>query len=751
MQSAAEVGTINQTGIGSLNAAARTVFTLAIFTSAFLLFAIQPMFTKMVLPQLGGSPAVWSVAMVFFQALLLIGYLYAHLSTRYLSTRTAIAVHIGLLLITFSAMPISIASGLGNPPAEGQVFWLVGVFTFSVGLPFFAVAGNGPLLQAWFARTRHKDAGNPYFLYAASNLGSFAALLLYPLAFETTLRLPQQSMGWSYGFVVLALLIAASGYLMQKAKNDLLEDFTRVPSTVAPNARLISKYIWLSFVPSALLVAVTAHISTDIAPAPFLWVVPLALYLLTFVLIFRDRPLVPARLVVHLVLIFAGLIILSDAVKFNIASSCLIHLGFFFTAALLHHQRLYDLRPPAEHLTQFYLWMSFGGVLGGIFSGLLAPNIFDRVLEYPILIGLVLLAHPAVTHATRSALVRGVLPGLGLGAILLAGIYLFRDYEFIRSNSYQKYLLAVLGIMIVCLYTQPLMRAALILVALVIWEAPPAGILDTTFKRSFFGVHKIAIEEKGQFRTLSHGTTLHGAMRIRNPDGTDYVGPIRPATYYHADGVLAQTLRWLPVRGTGRDLGVVGLGTGTHACNGMSGDRWSYFEIDPVVVKIATDPTLFSFLSTCAPTAKIILGDARLTLAEQPPATLDYLLVDAFSSDTIPIHLMTREAIALYMSRLRDDGLLAIHISNRHLELGSVVASLAKDAGLSVKLRNLVIKPTSLGDAVPSSAAVFARRPETLAAFTEEGGWKQPATNNVPVWTDDYSNILGAIWRKYAN
>jgi hypothetical protein len=216
---------------------------LAIFTSAFLLFAIQPMFTKMILPQLGGSPGVWSVAMVFFQAVLLLGYLYAHLSTRYLSPRTAIYVHVGLLLVTFIALPISIASGLGKPPAEGQAFWLIGMFTFPVGLPFFAVAGNGPLLQAWFARTRHKDAGNPYFLYAASNLGSFAALLLYPLIFETILRLPQQSLGWSIGFVVLALLIAASGYVLQLTMTDPKSSFVQPGSVAGPKKRLIGEYI----------------------------------------------------------------------------------------------------------------------------------------------------------------------------------------------------------------------------------------------------------------------------------------------------------------------------------------------------------------------------------------------------------------------------------------------------------------------------------------------------------------------------
>jgi hypothetical protein len=750
MQIATEARPAAHANIETLNRAARAFFTLAIFTSAFLLFAIQPMFTKMILPQLGGSPGVWSVAMVFFQAVLLLGYLYAHLSTRYLPPHTAIYVHVGLLLITFIALPISIATGLGKPPAEGQAFWLIGVFTFSVGLPFFAVAGNGPLLQAWFARTGHKDAGNPYFLYAASNLGSFAALLLYPLIFETTLRLTQQSLGWSIGFAALALLIMASGYIMWITDTNQVAGFAQPKRVAGPKPRLIGEYIWLSFIPSALLVAVTAHISTDIAPAPFLWVIPLALYLLTFVLIFRDRPLVPSSIIIHLVPILAGLVILSKVAQFNILLTCTIHLGFFFAAALMCHQRLYDRRPPAEHLTQFYLWMSFGGVLGGIFSGLLAPQIFDRILEYPILIGLAMLAHPAVLRASRSEFVREILPVIVLGLIVAAGIYMFRGHDFISSNSYHKYLIGVMSVAIIGFYVHQLTRVALIIAALLAIEMSPVDILNASYERSFFGVNKVFLQNNGQFRVLEHGTTLHGAIRIKNPDGSKYTGPITPLTYYHPKGVLAQTLQLLPPQINGREVAVVGLGTGAHSCNGLTRDRWTYFEIDPVVIKIARDAEQFGFISHCAPTAKIVLGDARLTLAEQPASTFDYLLIDAFSSDTIPIHLLTREAIALYMSRLKDDGLLVIHISNRHMELQSVVSALARDAGVAVKTRTQTTKPTSLGDPVPSAVAIFARQPETLARYTEELGWKQPANNNVSVWTDDYSNILGAIWRKYS-
>ncbi|HUQ36886.1 MAG TPA: fused MFS/spermidine synthase [Aestuariivirga sp.] len=749
MQFATEAKPAAQASIDHLNRATRTVFTMAIFTSAFLLFAIQPMFTKMILPQLGGSPGVWSVAMVFFQAVLLLGYLYAHLSTRYLTPRTAIYVHVGLLLVTFIALPISIASGLGKPPAEGQAFWLIGVFTFSVGLPFFAVAGNGPLLQAWFARTHHRDAGNPYFLYAASNLGSFAALLLYPLIFETTLRLPQQSLGWSIGFIALALLIAASGYVLQLTTAGPKVGVIQSRAAAGPKKRLIGEYIWLSFIPSALLVAVTAHISTDIAPAPFLWVIPLALYLLTFVLIFRDKPLVPTKLVGHLVPVLAGVIILSKVIFFNIFLSCALHLGFFLVVALMFHQRLYNLRPSAEHLTQFYLWMSFGGVLGGIFSGLLAPFIFDRILEYPILIGLVMLAHLAVLKASRLDFVKEALPVFGLALLLAAGIYLFREHDFVNSSLHYSYLVALASLAIIGLFVHQLARAALIIAALVAVEISPAGFLNT-YERSFFGVHKIYLRDNGQFRALSHGTTLHGAIRVRNPDGSKYTGPITPLAYYHPNSVLAQTLLLLPPQINGRDVAVVGLGPGAHSCNGLTRDRWTYFEIDPVVIKIARDPDQFGFLSHCAPTAKIVLGDARLTLAEQPESVFDYLLIDAFSSDTIPIHLLTREAIALYVSRLKDGGVLVIHISNRHLELQSVVAALARDANIAIKTRIQISKSTSLGDPNSSEAAIFARQPETLARYTEELGWKQPTNTNVAVWTDDYSNILGAIWRKYS-
>ncbi len=725
---------------------AKIIFTLTIFTSAFLLFAIQPMFTKMVLPQLGGSPAVWSVAMVFFQALLLLGYLYAHLSTRYLSTRVAVIVHICLLIFTFLALPIAVSQSLGKPPTEGQIFWLIGVFAFSVGLPFFAVAGNGPLLQAWFSRTGHKDAANPYFLYAASNLGSFAALLLYPIAFETTLRLQEQAFSWAAGFALLTFLIIASGSLLLFAKTTITQN-TQVVQRLPLN--LIAKYIWLSFVPSALLVAVTAHITTDVASAPFMWIIPLALFLLTFVLIFRDVPLIPMKWVTLAVPVAAGFIFLSTLFDFNIFVSIGSHLLFFMAAALLFHHRLYTLRPQAEQLTQFYLWMSFGGVLGGIFTGLLAPYLFSTILEYPILVSLAMLGHPAVYALTRKEFMSQVLPTAVIGLAAIALVATFQDASWMASGIVLVTLIILASFVVTGAFRHPLIQATLIPVTFALLAFKFGSVIGTTFERSFYGVNRVYLHDEGQYRLLAHGTTIHGGIRIKNADGTPYTGPIKPLTYYHPDGVLAQTLKLLPPQSAGRDIAIVGLGTGAHGCNGLPGDRFTYFEIDAIVAKIASDPALFSFMSKCTPDAKIILGDARLTLTDQPEAIYDYILLDAFSSDSIPVHLLTREAMAIYMSRLKENGYLAIHISNRNMELQSVTAALAKDANLSIKARYLKKPPGSFDDAVPSSVVVIARRAETLAAFTETLGWAEPVHSNAKVWTDDYSNIIGAIWRNY--
>ena len=724
---------------------AKPAMTVTVFVSAFLLFSIQPMFTKMILPQLGGTPAVWSVAMVFFQGLLLLGYLYAHLSTTYLPTRRAIGLHVALLLVTFAALPISVSTGLGKPPVEGQMFWLIGVFALSVGLPFFAVAGNGPLLQAWFARTGHPQADNPYFLYAASNLGSFTALLLYPLLFEITLRLPQQAFAWTAGFAVLTALIASSGLILLMTET---EAAPKAASAQSMGGIQIIKYIALSFVPSALLVAVTSYIATDVASAPFIWIVPLALFLLTFVVIFRDQPLVPVWLVNAAVPVLAGLILLTKLFVFNFVLTIGAHLLFFFAAALMFHERLYATRPRADKLTYFYLWMSLGGVLGGIFSGLLAPYLFNQILEYPILVSAVMLAHPAIRCARASELRRQALPAAVVAAFALIGVYLAQRAGLVIASQVVV-ALALAGIFIVLgAFRHNIVRAVFIPATFVLLAFQSDSVFGTIFERSFFGVSRISLNEGGQFRILAHGTTMHGAQRVANPDGTPYTGPVTSGAYYHTKGVLAQTLQLFPPKTEGRDIGIVGLGTGAQVCNGLPKDRFTYFEIDSVVEKIARDPKLFDFIPQCAPETKVILGDARLTLNDLQQ-TFDYLLIDAFSSDSIPVHLLTRQSLQLYMTRLNAGGLLVFHISNRNMELESVVAALAKDAGLAIKGRILITPAKTFAEPYPQSVMVVAEKPSTLAQYTAEQGWSIPATHDVSVWTDDYSNIPASIWRKY--
>lgn len=374
----------------------------ALLLSAFLLFSVQPMFTKMVLPSLGGSPATWSVALVVFQALLLGGYLYAHLLARWLGTRTALALHLGLMLVAGLALPIGLPAGWGHPPAENQALWLVGLFVTAVGLPFFALSANGPLLQAWFARSGHARAGDPYFLYAASNIGSFAALVAYPVLIEPVLPLRVQAETWLGGFVLLALLILASGLASSAAPAGAARG-VRASTSAAPSWHRRGAWIGLALVPSALLVSVTAHISTDVAAAPFLWVIPLALFLLTFVLAFRDGMGLPGPVLLRLQVWGTALALASSVVGFGLWGGLALHLGLFFVSALICHATLYHLRPAPDRLTEFYVCVSLGGVLGGIACGLVAPLVFSRVVEYPLLIVAALACRPGFFSGSARA------------------------------------------------------------------------------------------------------------------------------------------------------------------------------------------------------------------------------------------------------------------------------------------------------------------------------------------------------------
>jgi len=718
----------------------RLVFSATILLSAFLLFAVQPMFAKMALPVLGGSPAVWSVSMVFFQAALLAGYAWAHVATRYLPQRIAMAAHLALMALALLFLPIGLASGAGDPPTEGQALWLFGLLLASIGLPFFAVSANGPLLQAWFARTPHPEASDPYFLYAASNIGSFAALVAYPFLVEPALRLSEQAQVWTAGFVALGALIAVCGFMVPPAPAST----ARGPVSAAPALARRAGWIALAFVPSGLLVAVTAHISTDVAAAPLLWVLPLALYLLTFVIAFRTGSSVPGWLGWALL---AGAAALPFAqVTAPIAAVVALNLAVVFAASLICHGRVYALRPPADRLTEFYLYVSFGGVLGGAFCGLLAPVIFPTVIEYPLLLAAALFCAPALTRDAGA--LRGQLPAL---AFVAAGGLAIQAVAMLRPDLMNPKFSALAFVVTTALLITRNRTVLTAVAAAVVLVVPLIAIYQpgVVLARSFFGVNRVVSE--GDFRMLVHGTTIHGAMRLKDEAGALLTGRPEPLTYYTFGGPMGDAIAAARVvAGRPIDGGLIGLGSGSLACHAKPGDTWRFYEIDAEVVRLARDPALFRFLSDCLPGAQVVVGDARLTV-DRGGGAYDVLVVDAFSSDAIPLHLLNADALKVYETRLQPDSIIVFHISNRNLDLSKVLARIAAERGLTAWFRSdaaaadvartmrtgsIVVALTRAGS--PAAAALEARR------FTR----LEPDMTRRP-WTDDYANILEAIADKW--
>lgn len=732
------------------------VFAGAMFVSAMLMFSVQPMFAKMVLPLLGGSPSVWSVAMVFFQAMLLAGYGYAHLIVRHLSPRAAITLHLLVLSLAFAALPVALAADTGAPPERGAELWLVGLFLSAVGLPFFAISATAPLLQAWFARGSHARAADPYFLYGASNLGSFAALIAYPLVFEPWLTLRGQTATWSAGFVLLMSMIAIAGILTMAWGNAGVAPARTASRKATVGWRDRLSWVALAFVPSALLIAVTSHISTDIAAAPFLWVVPLALFLATFILTFRAggdtlgawmlrlQPLVVAALAVGLMR--------GERAFWLVA--ILLDLAMLFTAAMVCHRALYLKRPHTGELTSFYMWVSFGGVLGGAASGLLAPRLFPDVWEYPILIVLALAARPGMFDLGWREWLKGAgLPVALALAAAVAGPVLGLRPPASMDIAFTVALVALAAIVMVSAANGARMIGFTVLL-LVASAALPVGVATTETARSFFGVHKVVESSDGRFRLLYHGTTLHGAMRLRDDRGAAVSGPPEPLTYYHVSGALGDAIAAARQTHDGRlkEVAVVGLGVGSLACHTRADEGLTYYEIDPEVTRIARDASKFRFLSECAPGARVVLGDARLTLAGET-RRFDLIVLDAFSSDVIPVHLLTREAMAMYLDRLAPGGVIALHISNRYLELASVTRDVASSLGLATFLKRDMVAPSARGEDMRMSAlvAVVARSKSDLAPLGAREGWTEaPFASTGRAWTDDYSNIPGAIWRMVA-
>src|SRR5690606_19952745 len=717
-------------------------FAGTMLLGAFLVFSIQPLFARMALPLLGGAPAVWNTAMVFFQSALLAGYAYAHCLSRWLGPRGQIAGHLGLLALASLGLPVAIGAGWQPPSGGMSIPWLIGLMAWTIGLPFLAVAATAPLVQRWFVGSGHPAAADPYFLYGASNLGSILALLSYPVLVEPYLTLDQQSWLWAVGYGALALAITGCGLTVWRRRSIGAEPTAArdLGTGEAIDWRRRLHWLCLAMVPSSLLLAATAHITTDLAAVPLLWVVPLALYLLTYVVAFARRPWLRHAWMVKaqpFVLIPLALL-LARNLPFWLGLP--LHLLGLFVSALVCHGELARLRPAYQRLTEFYFWMATGGALGGAFAALLAPLLFDAVLEYPLALVAACLLRPTLAPSGRRrildfalALVAGVLIAAH-GGVFGVDLHQFGAIGMLLvfvSTALALYALAerpfgfALGIAAVC-------GAALL-------AADARGVLAR--ERSFFGVYTVRRDPAG-FHVLLHGTTLHGAQHLdRERSG-------EPLTYFHRDGPLGQLFGAVGTRA--RTVGAVGLGVGTVACYRRPGQRWTFYEIDPLVERIARGGPYFRYLAECAPNAEILPGDARLMLQRAPRAAYDLLILDAFSSDAIPMHLITREALALYLDKLAPGGVIAWHLSNRHLDLAPIIGDLAADAGVVAWRRS---DPSSRAEIanyhLPSVWIAIARRPEHLGSLLTDPRWTRlQGRPDARPWTDDFSNIVSALrWR----
>ncbi len=831
-----------------------TLFAITLFWSAALLFWVEPMVGKLVLPQLGGAPAVWNTCMVFFQAMLLAGYAMAHWLTGRFPSRTQLRIHLALLIVALATLPIQLKETAAGPWLHWPTAWLLLQLLLNVGPAFFVLALTTPLLQRWFAASAHAGARDPYFLYAASNLGSFTALLGYPLIIELNSPLREQAWLWAAAFLVMPLLVLACGVKSSSpVGRDSVEPHLErseasaasIPGSAEPNqdarsARADSVGRWDSTeshptgvllarrlhwavcaaVPSSLLLGVTTYITTDVASMPLLWVPPLALYLLTFVFVFARRQFFSARLLSRALPI--GALALAYQMCAGLSEPAWLvmglHLAVFFIATMVCHARLAADRPAPEHLTEFYLWMSLGGVLGGLFNTLLAPVLFNSVVEYP----LALMAacwlrweasvgrdsvepHSERSEASAASIsgnvepsqdarsaradsvgrwgsteshptspVRDLLWPAGL-AVLTAALAAFLPPTKLIPSQLQSLVIFGLPLFGCFLLVDTPRQFALGLGAVFVGSAFFTGGFGKTLhvERNFFGVTRVTVSPNGDARQIVHGRTIHGRQFL------DPARSAEPLTFYHREGPLGDVFKVFSAGGTavatapsprpsppvgereksvvetsqqpGRTVGVIGLGAGSMAAYAQPGERWTFYDIDPSVLRIAQNTNYFTYLArSAAAETKLVEGDARLRLREAADGGYDLLVLDAFSSDAIPVHLITREAVALYLRKLAPGGLLAFHISNRYLDLEPVLANLAAD----LRLVALGCDDMSLTDAEFATGreqahwVVMARETEDLAGFQRRIRWSPlEGKPSVGVWTDDFSSPLRVIQR----
>ncbi len=726
----------------------RGLFLLTILTGSFLLFLVQPMIARMALPRLGGAPAVWNSAMLVYQALLLGGYAYAHRLAQEPARRQAI-IHIALFAVALLWLPLGLVDM--NPPADGSpIFWVPWLLVASIGPLFFVVAAQAPLMQRWYAISGNK--GEPYALYAASNIGSFAGLLTYPLVVEPFTALYSQKWLWSGIYLLLMALVGICALQIWRVSGSLFARAEPVEKAEHIGWRRRLYWIALAAVPSGLMLSTTSHLTTDLMAMPLLWVIPLAIYLLSFSVAFADnqRPAYWISRFAPLVMVVAGSFIFLQGSKGAI-NGLAASLGLLFTVAVALHNEMYRTRPAPSQLTGFYLMMSVGGVVGGLFCAIIAPLLFNWTWEHPLLILAAALLLPKITLLPMDKTdgkIPYVMAGLGVLALVLGVFGAVSEPDVI---SVTKVIMASVVIAlgaVVAGFRVPFLLAMAGLLTLNGGYYNAQLSFDGARMRSYFGTYTVNASESGRVRWLTHGTTMHG-MQLLNE-------PTRPISYYSANSGIGKALVKTPeMYGPNASIGIVGLGTGTLACYRKPGQKWQFFEIDPLMVEIARDKKIFSFLEKCAPDAGITLGDARLTLAEVPKGQFDVLALDAFSSDAIPLHLLTREAFATYGRALKPDGLLIVHISNRYIDLNPVVAAEAKANGWVAALRHDGPTEEMVNKgARPSLWIALSRNPEKLSQLTGKLDKKKSAYYNADqwleldsstdtrAWTDDYASVL---------
>lgn len=771
------------------------LFSLTIFLSAALLFLVQPLAGKILLPALGGSPAVWNTCMVFFQGVLLLGYAYSHALTHRLQPRTQAIVHAFVMALALLVLPIAINVGT---PSGSPVLWLLTTLAIIVALPFFVVSTTGPLLQRWFSYSSHPSARDPYFLYVASNAGSALGLLAYPFLLEPLLSRKDQSLAWTIGYSLFAVLVVTCAAVLWRTfalatshaewnGSRVASHESHVASSESPASPSITwrrRLLWIAYalVPSSLMLGVTQHVTTDIAAVPLLWILPLLLYLVTLILAFSKRRLLSASLLGRATPIAIATIsmVLLSAAKTPFYAIVPIHLLVYFLLALLAHTRLADDRPPPERLTEFYLCMSIGGVLGGTINALLAPVLLDAVTEYPLMLGLACLLRPQLKQDEQAAApgTRWSYAILALAvASLLAVVTLVLDAkinsgavgDFVARLRQSKGIDATLSalhldsdaiavalraglptlVCILLLLRKGSMRYAIAVTA-VLCVAPYLNRSGSVVvqDRTFFGVHRVSRDAQDRWHVLVHGTTLHG-QQLRTDDKR-----ATPSTYYHPSGPVGDVMKVLAESRTLDNAAFVGLGAGSMAAYAQAGSHFTFYEIDEGIEQLASDQRVFSYVPDAkarGAAVEIKIADGRIGLAHAPDNSYRVIVLDAFTSDAIPVHLLTRDAVEMYMRKLTPDGLLAVHISNRYFKLAPVLAKIAESLSLVAYVRddNVVTKEQNADGKAESTWVILARDPKHLRGLELLPTWERLIAKPAdPLWTDDYSNILRVMnWK----